>query len=279
METVKQTDDCAYGLKKNKGDICMEEAVVDKLKKFMEKDKKIVVKNSIDVINNLKKIYNCKYESCLLKQNEIVDVIGDNEVSNQLYSRFKPHGPYDSTQWFSNVNIDKVLDQIADKFKHKKFLHIEFQMRDFADTGGTLSRIDLAEEYNKGMRCFGVVFNTDKSSGSGEHWFSIFGDLSKEPFTIEYFNSAGGQSYDDLPEISLWMKDTRNYLCKKLSKKAIDVVVTSIVNQSDNHSCGSYSLYYILSRLEGTPYKYFEKNKIGDKLMHEFRFNLFRKEK
>ena len=44
---------------------------------------------------------------------------------------------------------------------------------------------------------------------------------------------------------------------KTLNKKVEDVVVTKIVNQADNHSCGSYSLYYIISRLEGVPYSHF----------------------
>ena len=166
------------------------------------------------------------------------------------------------------------MKQIERKYKSKNFLHIEFQMRDFEKANGSLSKIDMVEEYKKGVRCFGVIFNTDVSSGNGEHWFAIFGDFSKTPLTIEYFNSSGD---DPLPEIAKWMKDTKNKLEKELKKPAKDVIVTKLINQEDNHSCGSYSLYYIISRLEGVPFEYFTKNIIGDKKMHEFRYHLFRK--
>lgn len=276
MDVVKKTKECAFHLSDIKDDICMEDEVIDKLKTFAKNIKKINVLNPKDTVEKLKKIYNCDSESCLLTQDDIRTNIGESTANDQLEKRFKPSGPFDSDEWFSNINIDKVLDQIAIKYKEKKFLHIEFQMRDFEKAGGTLSNIDLAEEYNRGIRCFGVVFNTDISSGNGEHWFSIYGDLTKEPFTIEYFNSTGEEP---LPEITTWMKNTKHKMEKKLNKKVKDVVVTKIVNQKDRHSCGSYSLYYIISRLEGVPYTHFSKNKIGDKVMHEFRYHLFRKEK
>ena len=168
----------------------MDEKALEKLQTFAKNVKQLKVSDAKDTVTELKKIYDCEYESCLLKKDEIVETIGSSEAMNQLENRFKPKGPYDSKEWFSNVNIDKVLDQFATKYQHKNFLHIEFQMSDFEDAGGSLSRINLVDEYNKGVRCFGVVFNTDVSSGSGEHWFAVFGDMSKEPFTIEYFNSS-----------------------------------------------------------------------------------------
>ena len=67
---------------------------------------------------------------------------------------------------------------------------------------------------------------------------------------------------------------------KTLNKKVNDIIVTKIVNQVDNHSCGSYSLYYIISRLDGIPYKHFSNIKIGDETMHKFRKeHLFRQSK
>jgi hypothetical protein len=186
----------------------MEDGVIEELKTFATNVKKISnMKNNIDVIDKLKKVYDCKNESCILVQGEIRDVLGKNVADEQLANRFKPEGPWDSYQWFSNFNIDGVLDQIAEKYKEKKFLHIEFQMRDFEKVGSKLAQIDLAKEYERGIMCFGVVFNTDVSSGSGLHWYAIYGDFNKEPFTIEYFNSSGE---DPQTEISSWMKKTKN---------------------------------------------------------------------
>ena len=273
MNLLKETNECAFNIEAKSG-VCMDDTIVHKLEKYATDVKNLVVKQGKDTIDKLKNIFNCKNESCLLTKYEIKDAIGHGTAENQLDNRFKPEGPFDSNEWFSNVNIDKVLDQIAIKYKEKKFLHIEFQMRDFESTGSELSKIDLAKEYNSGVRCFGVVFNTDVSSGRGQHWFYIFGDFNSEPFTLEYFNSTG---QDPLPEISQWMKKTKHHMEKTLNKEVKDIIVSKISNQSDNHSCGSYSLYYIISRLDDIPYKYFTKNKIGDETMHTFRqHHLFR---
>ena len=45
--------------------------------------------------------------------------------------------------------------------------------------------------YNGELKYFGMVCNTDSSSGSGIHWFSIFIDFTLNPIQIEYFNSSG----------------------------------------------------------------------------------------
>jgi hypothetical protein len=270
---LKDPTECAFHINAKKN-YCMEDSVIDELKNYA-KEKKLVVNDNKDTIKKLMDIHDCKNESCLLTKSNIIDVIGNDNAEKQLKERFKPEGPFDSFEWFSNVNIDDVLKQISIKYKEKKFLHIEFQMRDFEKVGSELSRIDLAKEYTNGIRCFGVVFNTDYSSGRGQHWFSIFGNFKAEPFTIEYFNSTG---QDPLPEISHWMKKTKHHMEKNLDKKVNDIVVSKIANQSDNHSCGSYSLYYIISRLEDVPYNHFTKNKIGDATMHTFRKNyLFRR--
>ena len=146
-------------------------------------------------------------------------------------------------------------------------------MRDFEKYNTKLANMDFAQKYKEGFRRFGVVFNTDYSSGKGQHWFAVYGDFTKEPFTIEYFNSTGD---NPLPELVSWMTKVKHHMSKVLKKKVNDVVVSKNANQKDNHSCGSYSLFYIISRLNDVPYKYFTNTIIGDTLMHEFRKNLFR---
>jgi hypothetical protein len=279
MEIHKEPNECAFNLNKNGKDTCFEDYFIKELSHFATNIKKIFVKNIKDpftTIKELKKVYNCDHDSCLLVQDDIINAIGHDKTQKQLQERFKPTGPYEGSDWFSNVDIDSVLKQISEKYKYKKFKHIPFQMRDFQLTNSELSKIDFVEEYNKGIRCFGVVFNTDKSSGSGQHWYSIFGDFSKEPFTIEYFNSSGESPQD---EIKSWMSKTKHKMEKNLGKKVNDVVVSKIQHQRDNHSCGSYSIYYIVSRLEGISHMIFSQKRIPDEWMHKFRYSLFRKEK
>ena len=100
--------------------------------------------------------------------------------------------------------------------------------------------------HNKDLKYYGVVFNTDNSSGSGTHWFSIFIDFTATPITIEYFNSSG---YD------IRNRKFQNYilnLSDELTIAGFDckfVKVTDIQHQRDDTSnCGSYSLYYIWKR-------------------------------
>lgn len=56
------------------------------------------------------------------------------------------------------------------------------------------------------------------------------------------------------------------------------IQVTEIEHQRDDTAnCGSYSLFYIWSRLNGKPYTLFKNNRITDELMEEFRSVLWRK--
>jgi hypothetical protein len=60
-------------------------------------------------------------------------------------------------------------------------------------------------------------------------------------------------------------------------KKCNFIKVTDIQHQrEDTANCGSYALFYIWKRLNGTPYSYFAENKIKDEHMEEFRKFLYR---
>jgi hypothetical protein len=273
----KKINECAHNLNKKSGEPCMDPNIIkDNLSKYAREKHNLNVNNIHDTIGGLKTACKCDSESCLLTKPHIKNILGDGVIQQQLQLNFKPSGPHDSNDWFSNDNIDDVLKQIAIKYKHKHFLHIGYQMRDFIAKNSDLAKMDFVDKYKKGIRCFGVVFNTDSSYGRGQHWYSIFGDFSKEPFSIEYFNSSGQPPQKEILE---WMKKTKHNIEKGLNVKVNDINVSDgIVNQVDNHSCGSYSLYYIISRLEDIPYENFSKNKIGDELMHKFRkYYFFRK--
>jgi hypothetical protein len=272
MEVAKRTKECAFDVTPMNG-ICVDSTTVKDISAFATNSKGITASDPINVYKKLKKVIGCTSDACVLTNKEVRETIGSARANKQLEMRIKPSGPFNNTEWFSNEHIDSVLDQIERLYKKKNFLHVDFQMRDFEAVGSALARMDLADAYRNGTRCFGVVFNTDTSNGRGQHWFAVFGDFSAEPFSIEYFNSTGNHP---LPEIESWGTRTANHLTKTLGKKTSFVQVTDISNQTDSHSCGSYSLFYIISRLEGVDYEFFTKNKIGDAQMHEFRYNIFR---
>jgi hypothetical protein len=51
--------------------------------------------------------------------------------------------------------------------------------------------------------------------------------------------------------------------------------VSSIRHQHTRSECGVYSLFYIWSRLNGTPVSYFQNTPVPDNVMFEFRQHLF----
>jgi len=268
-------NECAFNLK-NKG-ICSDPYIINKIKELVVETKNVPPKNDKKLFDDLKEKYNCKSESCVLTQPEIKEFIPKYELEKNLQLRFKPKGPRNSFNWLSNFDIDDVLEQIQKKYTDKKFYHINFQMRDFEKMGSELARLDFYEKYKQNYRTFGTIINTDYSTGQGIHWFAIFGDFldNNNCFTIEYFNSSGEPPLD---EILIWMKKVKHEWDTKFDKNVKDIIVSNIHHQTDNHSCGAYSLYYIISRLEGIPYKHFRENRIDDKVMHEFRKYLFRDE-
>lgn len=264
-------DECGFHIKRN-GAFCAPDNIIEKVKTLVPQNST----TDVVVLDNLKKKFNCDNEVCILNQNEVKTLIGVENVLKIINEYFKPDGPRDNNNWFSNSDIDNVLVQISKKYIDKHFLHISFQMIDFEKTQSALARLDWPKKYNEGYRSFGTVFNTDLSTGRGKHWFSIYASFEDDnnEFTIEYFNSSG-----ELPmnQINVWMKRVKHEWQPFFKKPIRDIIATRIVNQQDEWNCGSYSLYYIISRLDGVPYTYFNNNPIGDENMQIFRQYLFRK--
>jgi hypothetical protein len=266
----KLEDECGHHIDKSNG-FCAPDDVVEKVKEINN----ITDTDGPQVLEELKEKYNCETEVCVLNHPEIKNNIGDSKIRDILEQYFKPIGPRNNNAWLSNSNIDDVLEQIQIQYSEKHFLHICFQMIDFEKTKSELATLDWPKKYAEGFRSFGTVLNTDHSNGQGKHWFALYGSFedTDDEFTIEYFNSSG-----ELPmnEISLWMKKVKHKWQPFFTKPIKDVIVTRIENQQDDWNCGPYSLYYIISRIDGTSYKYFKDNKIGDDNMQLFRKFLFR---
>jgi hypothetical protein len=138
--------------------------------------------------------------------------------------------------------------------------------------------------FNNDLKYFGVVCNTDLSSNRGIHWFSIFIDFTKNPIQIEYFNSSGysltkGTHANQRKEFYKFFKNLADELTRN-GFPAKFIQVTEIEHQAaDTANCGSYSLYYIYSRLKGINPSYFAKTKITDAEVEKFRSVLWRTEK
>ena len=267
--------ECAHD--KDQTSVCTPKETINKLAKFVG-----VSGTDKQIMDAVKVKTKCETEACIYKQKDIIEILGHDKAEEILKEFFKPNGPAFSTEWLSNYNIDDVLAQFAKK--HKSFLHVYFQMRDFASkklsesdkknpdiVRHSLNDMDLAKKIKEGITTFGCALNTDLSSGNGEHWFCLFGDFRKEPYQLEYFNSSGEAPLD---EVRVWLDKTKHEIEKKTGKR-VNIIVCRTRHQYDSHSCGPYSLFYIVNRLKGVPANTFNKSIGGDKKMVEWRKNLF----
>ena len=134
------------------------------------------------------------------------------------------------------------------------------------------------------LHSYGIVCNTDSSKGSGQHWFAIFistdrknpEDTSKPVVSIELFNSSGGGSKNKEFE-DYWREQSMN-IARATGLRCTFDIITTISHQGDSGNCGSYSLFYIYSRLNGVHPSEFNNphKKITDYAMQRFRTVCFR---
>ncbi len=138
----------------------------------------------------------------------------------------------------------------------------------------------ISTHNNEPLQCYGIVCNTDSSHGSGQHWFCIFistdqkdpDDTSKIWIRIELFNSGGGGCKSEYFN-KFWQKKAMEISAATGLKCTFDEI-TNIQHQSDETgNCGSYSLFYIYSRLNHCIPREFDnpKYKITDYAMLKFR--------
>ena len=263
---------CAFHIN-SVDNVCSDQFTLSKMREFIDSlDIKYDGTTPGEIVEKAKEATGCDSEICIIKNNKLAAFI--DQPSNIIKSRFKPEGPAQTTAWLNNDNIDHALAQWSRMYPD--FLHIPFQMVDFDEQETRLAQTDLCDAYDKNKRRAGCVINTDKSTGSGIHWFCIFCNLTGDKWTLEYFDSAG-----DYPKKSVhtWLNSQRMKLAEKFPEKRIEVVDVTRNNQLQKSTteCGVFSLWYILSRLNNIPYTYFAQPlAITDDMMYKFRKFLFR---
>jgi hypothetical protein len=249
-------------------------------------------------------VLGCTSESCVIAHPTLRQFIVDRQLAAprahelELELRFKASGPRDSLALLSNYNLDETLQRWARVFP--EFFPCPFAMMDFDSNGDYFGDADLPAileghadaDLGRGVgrarrpfECFGCIVNTDTSRGPGKHWVAVFVDCRPppgEPWTVEYFNSAGRPPPKPMLK---WMERTRARLadyrasrpeCRGAICDVVSVPVTDMDHQESQTECGLYALFYIRRRLEGTPYEFFEQQLVPDDAMTAFRQHVFR---
>lgn len=308
--------DCAFFLN---SPACISVPTLNKIATGLELNLPESKKNDpVEIFNATKSAVNCTTESCVLSNKSIINIIGERTAQLEKETYLKPDGPRDTTNWFSNVEIDKVMTQwnIAKPY----FYNYPYGVRDYDEINHPLVKITPYDLYHmpisggsevdvtnlivtdtplvtkevttniiQGYRCFGCIINTDYSSGPGKHWMALFGDMRTDHndpernkvWTVEYFNSSGKIHEPFIKYIEFAANSMREIVNKHgLDITVESIIVCDIVHQKSKSECGPYSMFYVYSRLfEDIDYNVFKQKRISDEQMINFRKALFRTDK
>lgn len=292
--------DCALNAKPNELGSCLPK----------ESIKEIVHKGDGNTLEEVKKNTNCTTDICLLDNVEI-----DTQKKEKLKRIFlkAPTASFDHNHWLNNTEVDTIMSQFRVKFPGfaHGFIHM-IDLKSFEPSNISsfdydvlpIDKINLPKEIKAGLvksgriqgpfdytpristfqnvplSSYGIICNTDSSSGSGKHWFAIFistdqrdpDNASKPLIQIELFNSAGGGSSNESFD-NYWINKAAD-ISRETGLKCCFKPITSLQHQrSDTGNCGSYSLFYIYARLKGAhPNEFDNPSKpISDHKMKQFR--------
>lgn len=215
-------------------------------------------------------------DHCII-DNLNIDVSQKNHLRKAfLRPRYPEEWRSDPDAWLSNFDIMKVMKQYEEEDPTFKFMPI--QSIDFSapspyvkDKLQCLSpdmcQLNLHKEYKKGIRSIGIIFNLDPHYKGGSHWVGLFICIKdiRRPW-CGYFDSYG---YAVPKFIARFMRSL------KLQCRDIKLMYNARRFQYSHSECGMFSMFFILSMLDGIPFRTFCKNPVDDKYMLKLRKILF----
>lgn len=220
-------------------------------------------------------------EWCWLDQNTLKS--DDLKMLNQYY---KPPGPETKTKWLSTSDINHVLRQFERIYPDFAFMGtVPINFDQVIEAYGKLNLCMLQKgdgiKMDDGRHIYkdqvinkvGFVFNLDPSYKSGSHWVSMFLNLAVPKPYIGYFDS-----YGQCPPPQEIMKLMQRI--QEQGRKCLGVNITikcnTIQHQYKGTECGTYSLYFIYSSLQGKSFEEIVENIILDDDMNLYRDFFFR---
>ena len=224
---------------------------------------------------------NCKNgeEHCLL-DNAPIDENLKKELRKQYLRPRRPKGwDSDPDMWLDNYNINAVMKQYQEAYRWFKFIGvfpIDFSAPDPYNKDGQprclykeTCNIKLKDEYTKGIRGIGMIFNLDPHFKGGSHWVGLYINIKniKKPH-ISYFDSYG---YDTPPLIARFMKSFN------IEINTCELAFNARKFQYGGSECGMFSMYFIICMISGISFKDFCKDSVNDKFMLDLRKILFSK--
>jgi len=218
-------------------------------------------------------------EHCLLDKAPLSDDVKKDLRKDYLRPKMPKTWEKDPDMWLDNFNILHVMKQYEEAYPWFTFIGvfpIDFSAPDpYVKTGETkclnqeICSLKLVDEYNKGKRGIGMIFNLDPHFKGGSHWVGLYIDLKKrnKPF-IAYFDSYG---YKTPPLIARLMRSF------KLQIAGSELGFNARRFQYGNSECGMFSMYFIICMMHGISFRDFCKDSVKDDFMLHLRQILFTK--
>ncbi len=291
--------ECALNATPNEHGSCLDQGQINIISKYVKGN----------TIREIKIETQCDNDECIIDKIDIPVNIA-NQIKREALKT--PAVSLKGTYWINNTEIDTCMSQLRKLypgFAHT-FIHMS-DMKTFPPSNiesfdypvyqvdqinfgqcfklaieGKPSCPQLPTINNVPLKSVGIVFNTDSSSGSGQHWFAVYialvprdpQNMSKPFIRIEVFNSAGNDIQSN--SFQKFWEQTRANIALETGCRCEYVLVSTVKHQRDDTgNCGSYSLFYIYSRLKGCQPSEFDKPDkiVNDKAMELFRKVLFKK--
>lgn len=218
-------------------------------------------------------------DHCLLDKAPIDETLKKDLRKQYLRPRRPKAWDGDPDLWLDNHNIAAVMNQYQSVYKWFTFLGIfpiDFSAPDPYNKDGApkclykeICELNIKNEFNKGIRGIGMIFNLDPHYKGGSHWVALYINLTvlKKPI-VSYFDSYG---YETPPLIARLMRSL------KLQINDCELGFNARRFQYGGSECGMFSMYFIICMLYGISFRDFCKDSVNDKYMLKLRKILFAK--
>lgn len=167
----------------------------------------------------------------------------------------KPAAPMswkvNSEEWLSSDDIDQCQKGYMELIPDYYFVGtVPIDFDTHSETGkclvSALCSLDLRDLHKKGYRRVGIIFNTDVSTGPGEHWIAAFCDFRDE---LKFPQMTYFDSYAQKPE-----KEVQRLMNRWAEQMpGMKLRYNKVRHQYKNAQCGMYCLYFIHCSLFDIP--------------------------
>ena len=190
-------------------------------------------------------------EACWIEQPFVKHSSQYNNIT-KLYRPLKPQEWYkEERKWLNTYDILSVMKQYEDADSSFKFLGVfpcDFALVKTHCVVKEICDLHLRDLWKRKIKKVGVVFNTDSSKGSGQHWIAIFIGLNPvaRNYGVFFYDSVANAPQKEFKEfIDYAESDLKNLH----PKHTPDVKRNRIQKQMKNYDCGVYAMLFIIRML------------------------------